>query len=154
MQARQTAAERVKAALAAKVEALTSGVEAAMEAYARREQLRAEAEKADDELRAAVELLVQADQRLDDIATLTDVPIEDVRACRRPKGSGEVEAPAAPVETARRPRGRQIAVPAVVPPPVRPAFLGDGTGDGQQDEPAAGGADQGDGVAADLAAAG
>lgn len=132
VQARQSAAERVKAALAAKVAALTSGVEAGMDAYARHQAALAEAEKADDDLRAAVEVLVQADQRLDEIAALLDVPVDVVRGCRRPKGSVDVDEPVAAPEPARQRRGRQLAVDPPAERPEVPAFLGEGrqVGDG------------------------
>lgn len=115
---RLTAAERVRQALAAQQAAMVAGVDAAMRAHADREEHLVAADAADDRFREAVESLVQTGQSLEQIAALTDAPLDRVRAARRPKvRDGEEPADAAPAVEPRR-RGRQSAVPPVMPPGV------------------------------------
>lgn len=93
-----TAAQRVQAALAAQMKAMTEGVDAVMRAYADRAEALAAVDAADDRLREAVALLAEQGQTSEQIADLTDVPVADLRAARRPKRSGEDPDAAAPVE--------------------------------------------------------
>ena len=93
---RLSAAERVRAAMAAQMQAMTAGVDAGIRAHAARQAALAEADAADDRFREAVDALVQVDQSLEDIAELLEVPLSEVRAARRPKGRehGDGEEPA------------------------------------------------------------
>ena len=107
MEKRLTAAQRVQAALAAQAAAMTAGVDATMKAYADREAALAAAAAADLRLAEAVDSLVQADQSLEAIAALTDVPLSDVRSARRrtrPDGEDGEEPPAAPAAPPAAPR--------------------------------------------------
>lgn len=93
------AAARVRAKFAARQARVVEGVTAAEQAWADRAEAIAGVESAEDRLRDAVAGLVAEDVALSEIAEFTGVPIEAVRAARRPKQSGEspAEKPASPV---------------------------------------------------------
>lgn len=136
---RRTAAQRVREALAAQQEAMTAGVDAAMKAYAARQAAEAAADKADDDLRAAVDTLAQQGQTMEAIAALTDVPLGDVRATRRPKRGDEDgdDQPPAPVVSTRSRRSRrgEDDGPTIDGEPVPDHEQGGDQGEPQGDQP-------------------
>lgn len=89
------AAARVRAKYAAREQRLVKAADAAERAWSARLDAVAAVERADDRFREAVAALVAEDQSLEEAAELAQVPIEAVRAARRPKRTGDVaEAPA------------------------------------------------------------
>jgi hypothetical protein len=89
------AAARVRAKYAAREQRLVKAADAAERAWSARLDAVAAVEKADDRFRDAVAALVAEDQSLEEVSDLAQVPIEAVRAARRPKRTVEVaEVPA------------------------------------------------------------
>jgi hypothetical protein len=106
------AAARVRAKFAAREARLATAADAAEKAWVERGQALAAVESAEDRFREAVAALVAEDQSLEEAAELAQVPIEAVRAARRPKrtadAGGESARDAGPADTSKEEQDRGI----------------------------------------------